>query len=814
MNIWLAEVWHAWRASLRRPGFLLLASGVLALGVGASVAVFSLVDQVLLAPLPVPQPDRLVVLGPQRGGPAGHVAAVSPQQYQHAGALDGVRALGLIQDGPTANVAGDGTPELVHVIYADRGLLAAVGMPLALGRPFTAEEDRPHGPPAVILGHGYWRRRFAGRPDAVGRTLRIEGRPATVVGVLPSEFDALGFEGDLMLPMALPAASVDDGTNELALARLDDGVDAAAVGAQFDARMHAMYAALPGNYNDFWQRARFGAEPLAERRHDEARPVLGLFLASALFVLLIAVVNLGNLMLLRSLSRLHDSAVRRALGAPALRLALPALGEGVLVGALGALLGLALAAAGLGLFAGYIPAEWLGGTRVRLGGPAVCLALAIGLFGAALAAALGLWRGRATATIDELREGGRSGIGLRGSRVGRLLVVVQMALATGLLCAAGVFLHTLYDAARTPLGFVSEHILTFDLAPVQARYPDARSVAALADRLTTQLQAIPGAGRATVTTNLPADTWSGQFNLGGLHAAEGEQFSAQYHAVSDRFFEVFDIRVREGRAFSTADVRGGEAVAIVDQAVADHYYGSHALGQMIYRNDGPGAWSARIVGVVADTYQTGALDGPHEIVYVPLTQIGDDELSLFRGFEPMRVALTVKGDPYRYRDAVQQAVATVAPDQPIANLRSMRDVVAATTAPVRLNLLLVGVFAALSLLLAAAGMYAVMAVAVAAREREFGVRLALGAAPGHLWRRVLAGALGQIGIGLMLGVMLALALSGVLRAVLEQLNRRSLFDPWAIAGVCAVLVLAGVLACLLPAWRAARVSPMRALRGE
>ena len=811
MTIWLNEIWRAWRASLRRPGFVLLAGGVLALGVGASVAVFTLIDQALLAPLPVPQPS-LVVLGPQQS--EGHVSDVSPQQYQHFGRLDGVRSTGLVQSGPTANVAGDGQPELVPVMYGDRGLLPTLGLQPVLGRNFSEQEDRPNGPAAVILGHGFWQRRFGGRADVVGRTLQVEGRSHVIVGVLPASYATLGFAGDLLLPMALPPGSRDDGTNYKALARLADGADAGAVGAQLDAHLRAMYQTLGGDYAEFWRHAHFGSEGFDAWRHDDARPMLGLFLASALFVLLIAVVNLGNLMLLRSLSRTHDAAVRSALGAPMLRLALPALGEGLLVGVLGALFGLGLAVAGLGLLQGYIPAEWLGGAALHFGARTWAMAWGIGLLGALLSAGLGLWRGRAATNVDALREGGRSGIGARGGRIGKLLVVVQMALATGLLCAAGLFLHTLYDASRTPLGFASEGILTIDLAPVQARYPDAKSVQALADGLVDRLRATPGVIDAAVTTNLPADTWSGQFNLGGLHVAGGNAFNAQYHGVSPAFFDLFGIHLRQGRLFTREDVRGGEPVVVVDQMLADHYYGGHALGQMLYRGEGAKAWSARIVGVVADTYQTGALDGADEIVYVPLAQMSDETLNVFRSFEPMRVALKVQGDPYRYRDAVRQAVATVAPDQPVANLRSMRDVVAGTTAPLRLNLLLVGLFAALSLLLAGAGMYAVMAVAVAAREREFGVRLALGAAPLRLLRLVLRGGLVQIGVGLAFGVMLALALSGVLRAVLEQLNRSSAFDPLAVAGVCVVLALAGLLACLLPAWRAARVQPMRALRGE
>ncbi|HET8898395.1 MAG TPA: FtsX-like permease family protein, partial [Rhodanobacteraceae bacterium] len=381
-----------------------------------------------------------------------------------------------------------------------------------------------------------------------------------------------------------------------------------------------------------------------------------------------------------------------------------------------------------------------------------------------------------------------------------------------LLSAAGVFLHTLYDAARTPLGFDTAGILTFELAPVKADYPDGDSVQRLAQRVHDRLQAIAGVTQATVTTNLPAGGFTGQFNM-GVHVPGGENFSAQYRGVGNEFLDLFGVQLRAGRGFGPGDRRGGEAVAVVNRVLAEHEYSGHALGQLIQRGSGPDLWSARIVGVVADTSQYGPLGPQPPVVYLPFTQMPDDVLRIFRSFEPLRFALKVHGDPASYRDTVRKAVAEVAAEQPIANIQSMQRIVHDTTARTRLNLLLVGIFSALALLLAAAGLYAVMAVTVAAREREFGVRMALGAAPARLWRLVLRGGMAQIGIGLLLGVALALLLSRLLRAVLEEINRSAL-DPLAMAGVCVLLSMAGLLACLLPALRAARVAPMRALRGE
>lgn len=813
MNIWLDEIWRAWRASLRRPGFLLLASGVLALGIGASVAVATLIENTLWRPLPVPQASRLIVLGALHDN--GQVGGISPHEYQYLGPPEGTASLGLTHRGSVANIVGGGRPEQASVIYVDQALLPTLGLQPVLGRNFSAEEDRPNGPQAVMLGHGYWRRSYGGDTGIVGRSLRVEGVPRTIVGVLPPGFNTVLGVGDVVLPLALPVASRDYMHNgHVAIARLADGIDIATVSAQADAHERTMYRDMGMGGN--WKRPRFGAQSLASAVQQEARPTLLLFMASALLVLLVALVNLTNLMLLRTLSRNHDAAVRNALGAPLLRLMLPALGEGVLVGGCAALLGMLLAISGLALLQGFIPAEWLWGGQLHVGATAWVLAFAVGLLGALLAAVLALWRSRSATTVDELREGGRSGIGARSGRLGRVLVVAQVALAAILLCVAGVFMRALYDASQLHLGFTGDNVLTFELAPVKGHYPDAASVQGLSQRLLPRLQAIPGVTGASVTTNLPASSdIYGQFQS-GMHTPEGKKFVSQYHGIGPGFLALFSIRLREGRDFTRADVRGGERVAIVSQDLADAYYGGDAVGRtvIVESDDGPG-WPTRIVGVVGETYQRGPLQPKQPMMYVPLAQVPDPMMLIFRNLEPLRFVLRGQGNPLDWSADVRQAVAEIAPEQPIANLRSMHSIVQQTTANARLSLLLISLLASLALLLAAAGLYAVMAVAVAAREREFGVRAALGARPAGLVRLILRGGLIQVVVGLVIGVGIALGISRPLSALLMLLlGRTSAFDPLAVLGVCVALAAAGLLACLLPALRAGRVHPMRALRGE
>ncbi|GLQ90897.1 ADOP family duplicated permease [Dyella flagellata] len=814
MSIWLWEIWQSWRAMLRRPGFLLLASGVLALGIGASVAVYVLIDSVLLRPLPYPQASRLVALGRQKMGTAWWA---SPFQYQHMAGMQGVASLGFI-DGfmRSANVAGDGVPELVPMQHIDHSLLPTLGVTPQLGRNFSVNEDRPNGPKVVLLNHGFWMRRYGGRMDIVGHTLSIEGITHTIIGVLPRDSGLR--ESDILLPMALPADVSNDGSNYRVIARLASGVGVAAVSAQLDARMHQLYAAQSGWEADYMKTQRYVASDLQTATRVHARPVLMMFLASAALVLLIAWGNLANLLLLRGLSRYHDVAVRSALGAMGWRRALPLLAEGSLIGLLGSAAGVILAMIGLRALKGLIPADWLTGTRLSIEGSTVVMAMGFGMTAALLAAALGIWRSMRSVSMEALREGGRTGPGRQGGWLGRALVVVQVALAATLLSAAGLFLHALYDAARMPLGFSSDHVLTFDLAPLEGKYADSASVQALVQRLQERLWGLPGVEQVAATTALPAGDITQAFYFGDVHAPGGEPVANTplFRAASPEFFAAFGIAARRGRVFQGTDGKGGEPVAIVNQALADSLYGGDALGKTLIV-DAPDEQfpriSVRIVGVIDNISPFGPLSAKEGLFYLPMRQIPDALLALYRTVNPLRFVLRVHGNPDSYGKVVKAAVAEVAADQPIASMRSMQSVVHETTAETRLNLLLVGLFAALALLLAAAGMYAVMSVAVAMRVQEFGVRMALGAAPARLTYSVLRDGVWQLAAGFIAGAGLAFLLAGVMRAVVAGIHH-ALFDPLVLVTACVVLVVSGLLACLQPAWRAGRVHPMQALRGD
>lgn len=822
MSVVWSEVMRAWRAMLRRPGYFLLATGVLALGIAATTGVGTLIYAVLLRPLPYPQPQQLVSLGAEKMGVA---YWTSPMEYQHMLPLHGVQSLGLAARATVPkNIAAGGKPELVQATEVSRSLLPTLGVRLAAGRNFNAEEDRPNGPRAVILGHGFWMRRFGGDPQVVGRQMSVEGVSTTIVGVLPAGADiGAGDEagqGDLLLPLALAPGSIDDGMNDRAIARVSPGTSLTRLGSELQIRMRAVHARAGGPFADYYAHEHYRADGLQTVMRVRARPVLLMFLASALALLLIALINLANLVLLRSLARSHDAAVRHALGAPWLRRMMPVLAEGLLIGLVAIVVGAVLAALGLRLLGGWVPAGWIVGGPLRLSAAMGGVAAAMGMLGVAMAVGLGLWRGRAL-SVEALREGGRSGLSRRGGLLGRTLVVAQVSLATALLCTSGLFLHALYDAAHDSLGFNSEGVLTFELSPVQGSYPDATSMRSLIRQVVDRLQAIPGVTQVSVGTGLPAGDRSQNFYFGNIHRPgelPPDHDTPQYRAVDAAFFSAFDIPVREGRAFDADDRAGSEPVAIVNEALARQMYGGHALGQTIaYAAPQPGGgakpYSLRIVGVIGTISPFGPLGDHDGMLYVPWAQMPDGLLQLYRSANPLHVALRVHGDPMHYQAALAETLAAVAPEQPLAQLRSMQQVVHETSDAARLNLLLVGLFAALAVALAAVGLYAVVAMSAASREREFGVRLALGASPRAMMRLVLRDGMAQVLCGVAIGLGLAIGLSGTLRAVLTQINRSAL-DPAVMVGVGVLLTLMGLLSCAPPALRAARVRPMRALRGE
>ncbi|MBD9369777.1 ADOP family duplicated permease [Xanthomonas sp. XNM01] len=803
------ETRQSWRGLLRRPGYLLLAVLTLALGVATTTGVFALLDQALLKPLPFPQPDRLVTLGYPMG-PVRNVAA--PGYYPPLQRLPGVQSAGLLRAFPVnTNIARGDTAEVVSSISADRGFLDTLGLPLAHGRNFNDEENRPGGPKAVILGHGFWQRRFGGDPAVIGQTLQVEGRAVPVIGVLPAGFQwADPF--DMIQSLQPDPNATDLSTNELIVARMRPDADLRTVSAQTAEAIKGLLRNHAAMNERWWQRLLEdppNAVPLKGSVYTaQSGNMLWLFFGAGACVLLIAAINLASLMLLRALGRSHDSAVRAALGAPLGRLSLPALAEGLLVGVLGSAVGLLLAWVGLRLFGGLVPVDWLRGEPVRLGATSVAFALGAGVASALLAALLGVLRGRRRNLAAELVGGGRGGWSLHAGRLGRALVIAQVGVAVFLLVVAALFGRTLQTLSAIPMGFEARSAVTFTMAPVRERYATAADAIALGEQVTERLRRMPGIAQAGLSSNPPAGR---QLNW-NVSVAEGQDITVQYRLATPGFLDVFRIPILAGRDVAQTDAAGAEPVCLVSAAFAERYLDGDALGRIVTLPDDGGGNSLRmrVVGVVGDIRQAGPAEPAPPMVYQPMAQMTEPMWQLLRGFGAMTFAVRTQAEGLGADErALRQAIAEVAPQQPIADLEPMALTVAATTREQRLSLLLVGLFAGLALLLAAVGLYAVMATAVAARTHEFGVRAALGAEPARLLRQVLREAALQIGIGLAIGLGIAMALSRLIQRLLFGVQ---VADPVAIGLVLLILGGVGLLAALVPARRAAAVSPMQALR--
>lgn len=805
MSALLQAIGQSWRAALRRPGFLVLASLTLALGVGACAAVFALVDQVLLRAPPYPAPDRLVMLGSSAARPW---AAISPQDYQGLDGLPGIVSRGAIFVPRDVNVAGGDAPELASAWPVDAGLLPTLGLRLELGRNFSAAEDQPGGAPAVILGHAFWQRHFAGDAGVLGRTLLVDGIATPVIGVLPADFRLQGTP-DLLLPLALAPASTDGATNLLVFARLAPDASLAETSRAFATRVLANQRERGFSYENL--NPAYAATPLAWNLGATARPVLLLFLACAGCVLLLVAVNLANLMLFRSFERAHASAVRAALGAPAGALALPALGEGLLVGLCGALGGLVLAALLLLFLRDWLPAGWLATAGSPIGLPTVAFALLAGLAVGALASLFGIWRGRNRNAVRELAAGTRMGASLGAQRYGRALVVVQAGLATLLLATSMLLAHTLWQLSRVDLGFDARQLVTFRMNPTPALYPQPADLGRFVERLRERLLAEPGIEAAAVTTTLPI---GGQLNL-PLRLDDGSEpgNAIQYRLVSPSSFATLGIPLLAGRDFADQDRTGSEPVAIVSASFVEQFLGGAALGRSFSASLGAG-WTGppmRIVGVVGDVRQFGPGEDPQPTVYAPLAQVPAELLAPLRQFVQLQVVARVSGPAASRFAQLRAALREVDPRQGSAGLRLLERDVAEATAPQRMNAALVGLFALLAILLAAVGLYSVTAVAVAARRQEYGVRAALGAAPAALARAVLGRGLGDTAAGLALGLLATLAGARLLEGFLAE---RGATDPAMFALTATILLAAGCAATVLPALRAARTAPATALRND
>ncbi|NMO23319.1 ABC transporter permease [Pyxidicoccus fallax] len=794
------------RLSLRRMrrefAFTFVVVATLALAIGATTAVFSVVYQVLLRPLPYPEPARLVRLfqsTPQRERMGVSLLAVQAWR-ERAHAFQGIEGLTLRD----FTLLGDGPAERVRSARATAGLLPLLGVRPVLGQAFGAESEVPGRDQVVLLGHGLWQRRFGGRPDVVGRTLLLDGNVYTVQGVLPADF-RFAPDVDLWTPLAPnPAVSAEEEPARIfmrVVARLRPGVTVDAARSELEALAASLarepaYAELPA-----------GARLLPLHAHmvEKTREQLWLLAGVVALVLLVACANVANLLLARASAREREVSVRAALGAGRAQLMRQFLVESGLLALAGGASGLVLTLWGMDLMRALMPGEVLPAEAVRLEPHVLAIAALLSLltsFMFGLVPAMRAARADGRGALGGLR-GGRGATGQGRARAA--LVVAQVALALVPLVGAGLMLRTLHSLYQVPLGFEPRGITVADVFVPREKYRDDASRRLVLESLLERVRGVPGVESAGLASTVPLWGRTGVASVllpGEDEAVAKTRELALFRTATDGYLATLDIPVKEGRGIEPTDRQGTAPVAVVNEAFARRYFpGRSAVGQRV-KLALDGEDFREVVGVVGDVHHDSLGEEPDAEIYMPAGQ-----------FPVLYMLLTVRStqDAATLAPVIREQLRAVDPDMPLVQVRSMVDVVDASLGRTQVLGTLLATLAVLGLVLAGVGLYGVLAYSVSQRTRELGIRVALGATDGQLVWLVVGHGLRLAAVGVVLGLagaaVLARSLSGLLYGV-------GAFDVFTFVAVPSLLGAVALLASWLPARRALSVPPHEALRAE
>jgi len=793
---------------LKKPGFTLIAVVTLALGIGANTAIFSVVNAVLLRPLPFPQAERIMSVGRDYVG----VNQVGPvddprflfwrEQSQSFEALSAAMSMGA-----GVNLAGGAEPEFVPALKVSVDFFRVLGVSPASGRSFTAEEDQAGGEGVAILSDGLWRRRFGADGGIVGKTISINGESYTVVGIMPPGF-RFTEPAEVFTPLRPGRGSGNAGFNLNVLGRLKPGVTREQALAEMKLIVESLRAKEPKMIGTG---ETANVVPYRDNLVSGVRSLLWILLATVSFVLLIACANVANLQLTRAASRHKEMAVRMPLGAGWRRIVRQLLTEAVLLALVGAAAGLLLAAWGTEVLARFIPEGLMPrvdeiGFDWRVLAFTLAAAIATGVvFG--LAPAL---RAARVDLNEALKAGaGKGAAGAIRTRLHSALVVTEIALALVLLIGATLLIRTFAKLRSVDPGFDPHHVLTFRIKPSGERYETASQVADFNRRAIERIKNLPGVEFAAAINALPLE---GQYNLPvEFEDKLGQMRTVQFRLIAPDYFRVMKIGLRQGREF--AEHEREEHVVIVNDAFARQYLTDvNPLGQQIFVGRPLGApQPLHIVGVVGDAKQSDLATDAPPAVFVPDSQVQPELWKLVNRSLAMRFVMRTAGESLSLGSAVKREMLNVDPMLSVTNLRSMEEVLSRSIGQQRFNMLIVGIFAGLGLALTAIGIYGVVSYAVAQRTHELGIRLALGAQVGDVLRLILKQgvllALGGVAIGLAGAFVLTRVIKGFLFGV-------SATDPPTFIFVSALLMVVTLLACYLPARRATRVDPIVALRYE
>ena len=821
MEMFVQDLRHALRLLRNTPGFTIAAIAALALGIGANTAIFSVLNTVVLKPLPYPDPERLVMF--LNVSPQGSGGGASPTKFnvwrRQTTAFQDVSAYRF----SVVNITGDATPEQVAAAYVSADFFRLFGAVPITGRTFSQDEDRPAGGFTVVLGNGFWRRRFGADPNVVGRTILFNGQPHEIIGVLGS-FDTIAIQSalgtpEVWLPFQIDPNSTMQGNFFTVAGRLQPGVSVESGTAQLASARAEFAQAFP---QALPPQVGFGVQTLQEMIVRNVRSSLWILVGAVSFVLLIACANVANLLLVRATVRQREIAIRSAIGATRSRIARQLMTESMVLSLLGGLFGLALGVIGiralLALNPGNIP-------RVGINGDAVGVDLRVLAFTAIVSIVTGLVFGlfpalraaRVDLSTTMKESAGRSGTGFRQNKTRAILVVSEVALALILLVGAALLIRTYIALRAVHPGFDAQRVLTMRMSLTGARFENAAAVGRLMRDGRERLEALPEVEAAAASCCVPLQ---GGFGLGFI--IEGRPLEGPAHGggsftpISANYFNVFKIPLLRGRPFTEQDTTGAPGVVIINQAMAREYWpDGNPIGERITigRGLGPGMEEPprEIVGVAGDV-RDGALNRePNPIMYVPWAQLPDAHSANLLNITAIAWVVRTRAEPFTLAESIQQELRDASGGLPVARLRAMDEVVSQSTARSDFNMLLLTIFAGSALILAAIGVYGLMAYSVQQRTQEMGVRLALGADTWRVRNMVIQQGMTLVLIGVIIGVVSAFGLARVMATFLFGVTPR---DPLVFIVVPFVLAGAAWLGVWLPARRAARVDPVLALRVE
>ncbi|MBV8858093.1 MAG: ABC transporter permease [Acidobacteria bacterium] len=801
MRALLQDLRYATRRLWKSPGFAAVAVGALALGIGANTAIFSVVNSVLLRPLPYPAPEQLVQLWESRPRQNMPRVEIAPHEFlAWADQCQSFQRLAAI-DAAEYNLTGRGEPERVTGALVSAAYFPLLGVAPAHGRAFLDEEDRPGANNVVVLGHELWQSRFNSDPSVVGQTVSLDGVACNVVGVLPRGF-RLPEGAALARPIAFSAEDrAQPGSHFLnVLGRLKEGVSV----EQASAEMATVAARVEQSLGGTNVGHQVVVVPLHEQVVGGARTALLVLLGAVALVLLIACANVANLLLARAAARRREVAVRAALGASRWRIIRQLLAESLLLSGSGGALGLLLAVWGVDLLVGLDPEGVQRAGEVTLDWRVLAFTLGLSVLTGLLFGLAPALQASKTDFVESLKEGGRSGQGLARSRLRSSLVVAEVALTLVLLVGAGLLLKSFSRLLAVDPGLDPHHVITMAVSLPQAKYGEPQRITAFYEQLLQEAAALPGVQAAGVVSVLPltGDDTSNFVQIEGrAPLPPGQAMRAGRRNVSADYFRALGIPLKRGRAFTPADTAEAQRVLVINEAMARSFFaGEDPVGKRVRTSD-KSPW-AEVVGIVGDVRHQGLDVDTRPEMFFPHLQTPSRQMTL---------VVRSEGDPVALAGPLRERVRSIDKDQPVGNVKTMEGWLSESVASRRFSAALLGVFAAAAAALAALGLYGVVSYSVAQRTHEIGLRVALGARPRDVLRLVIGQGMTLTLVGTGVGVAVALALTRVMSGLLFGVGAT---DPAVFVTVPLLLAAVALLACYIPARRATKVDPMVALRYE